>query len=428
MVRAVDVPGPGGPRLRVGRLIVLLVMMGLLPTPSIAQAPAAPSPAAGAQPAAPAPTREALIEREQAAKVPTLKPYTLGKVATIFEKADVIIEGGTLKWHPFFQSAYSGGGFTLGAGRAFFLSPYNLIDIRGSYTIKGYKRIEAEFVAPRLFERRARLSVLGGWREATQVGFFGVGTDTAQENKTDYLFRQPYGSALFTIFPTRRALMLRAGAEFTQWTQESGEGSSPSVEEVYSTETLPGLGAEVTYLHTQATVGFDWRPAPGYARRGGFYGVTFHDFTDQDDEFGFKMLEYEAIQHIPLFRDTWVLSFRGRVQTSTEKDGEQVPFFMLPALGGGSTLRGFDSWRFRDQNSLLLQAEWRVMINRYLDLALFYDAGTVATRREDLDFDRLKDDFGVGIRFHGPFATPLRVELAKSHEGLALVFASTPSF
>ena len=68
------------------------------------------------------------------------------------------------------------------------------------------------------------------------------------------------------------------------------------------------------------------------------------------------------------------------------------------------------------------------MINRYLDLALFYDAGTVAARREDLDFDRLEDDFGVGIRFHGPFATPLRVELAKSHEGLALVFASTPSF
>ena len=79
MVRAVDVPGPRGPRLRVGRLIVLLVMMGLLPTPSVAQAPAAPPPAGGAQPAAPAPTREALIEREQAAKVPTLKPYALGR-------------------------------------------------------------------------------------------------------------------------------------------------------------------------------------------------------------------------------------------------------------------------------------------------------------------------------------------------------------
>lgn len=32
---------------------------------------------------------------------------------------------------------------------------------------------------------------------------------------------------------------------------------------------------------------------------------------------------------------------------------------MLPSVGGGSSLRGFASWRFRDRNSLLLQAEWR---------------------------------------------------------------------
>ena len=41
MVRAADV----------GRLIVLFMMMGLLPTPSVAQTPAAPPAAGGAQPA-----------------------------------------------------------------------------------------------------------------------------------------------------------------------------------------------------------------------------------------------------------------------------------------------------------------------------------------------------------------------------------------
>ena len=55
---------------------------------------------------------------------------------------------------------------------------------------------------------------------------------------------------------------------------------------------------------------------------------------------------------------------------------------MLPALGGGSSLRGYSSWRFRDQNALLLQAEWRIMVNRYLDLAFFYDAGKVARAHE----------------------------------------------
>ena len=28
-------------------------------------------------------------------------------------------------------------------------------------------------------------------------------------------------------------------------------------------------------------------------------------------EYGFKQLDYEAIQHVPLLREAWVLSFRG---------------------------------------------------------------------------------------------------------------------
>jgi outer membrane translocation and assembly module TamA len=102
---------------------------------------------------------------------------------------------------------------------------------------------------------------------------------------------------------------------------------------------------------------------------------------------------------------------------------------MLPALGGGSTLRGFSSWRFRDRNSLLLQAEWRIMVNRFLDTAVFYDAGKVTSRTSDLDFKGLKRDYGFGLRFHGPFATPVRVELARSNEtGMAIIFAASPVF
>jgi hemolysin activation/secretion protein len=101
---------------------------------------------------------------------------------------------------------------------------------------------------------------------------------------------------------------------------------------------------------------------------------------------------------------------------------------MMPALGGGSSLRGYASWRFRDLNSLLLQAEWRVLVNSFLDVALFYDAGKVEARAQDLDLDGLKSDFGIGFRMHGPAATPVRIELAKGNEGLAIVFAASASF
>jgi hypothetical protein len=390
--------------------------------------PSAPAATAPAQ-APPASTRQAAIEQEQAAKVSTLSPYVPSKGERIFDRIDALLQGGVLKWHPFFESAYSGGGFTLGMGYQNYVSSYNLLDVRGSYTLSGYKRAEVEFIAPRMFKRRGQLSVLGGWREATQVGFYGIGNDTSKDDRTSYLFQQPYASALLTLFPTRRTFMLRGGAEYSRWSQEPGEGSFPSVETVYTPETLPGLGAEITYLHTQGTVGLDWRTSPGYTRRGGFIGATLHDYRDSDKNFGFQMVEYEAIQHLPILRETWVLSFRGRVQTANEKDGQQTPFFMLPALGGGSSLRGYASWRFRDQNSLLLQAEWRIIVNRYFDVAFFYDAGKVTSRTSDIDFDGLKDDFGFGVRFHGPFATPLRVEVARSRENsLSFIFASSASF
>jgi outer membrane protein assembly factor BamA len=223
--------------------------------------------------------------------------------------------------------------------------------------------------------------------------------------------------------------MLRGGVEFTQWAQKPGEGTFPSVETVYTPATLPGLGAKVNYLHTQGTIAIDSRTSPGYTRRGVFLGATLHDYSDRDNNFGFRFAEYEAIEHIPILRETWVLSFRQRVQTVYDKDGEQTPFFMMPAVGGGSSLRGFSSWRYRDRNSLLLQAEWRIMVNRYLDMAFFYDTGKVETRRADLDFDRLKYDYGIGVRFHGPFATPLRVDFSRSRESsLSFTFSSSASF
>ena len=411
------------------KLFTMVCLTMATAMPAAAQAPPSNVPDTEAPPqATQGQTRQGAIEREQADKAQKLHPYVPNKGEAVFDRLDALLEGGRLRWHPFFDSAYSGGGFTLGVGHTSFVSAYNTIDVRGSYTIRGYKRAEVEFFAPRMFKRRGQLSVLGGWREATDVGFYGVGPDTSKDDRSSYLFQQPYGSALLTLFPTRRNFMLRGGVELSRWSQEAGDGS-PTVDDFYTPATLPGLGAEITYVHSQGTVGIDSRTSPGYSRRGAFLGATLHEFNDRDSAFGFRIAEYEGIAHLPILRETWVLSFHGRMQHASEKDDQQIPFFMLPALGGGSSLRGFSSWRFRDQNSLLLQGEWRIMVNRYLDLAFFYDAGKVAPRTSDLDFKHLKDDYGFGLRFHGPFATPLRVEVARSRESsLSLIFASSASF
>jgi hypothetical protein len=373
-------------------------------------------------------TRAAAIEQEQAEKAKDLEPYVPGKVEALLNKFEGILTGGVPKWHPFLDSAYAGGGFTLGLGYLHFVSPYNQIDLRGSYSALGYKRVEAEFRAPRLFHRRGELTVLGGWREATQARFYGIGMDTSKDDRTSFDFRQPRASASLTLWPTRRLWMLNGGAELSQWSQRPGEGNNPSVDVVYTPQELPGLGITTTYLHSQGTVGFDWRPAQGYARRGGFYGVTLHDYADNDEKFGFRQVDYEVTQHFPILREAWVISLHGLAQTTFTKSDQQIPFFLLPSNGSGSTLRGFKSQRFRDQNSLLLQAEWRIMVNRFLDTAVFYDAGKVTARRADLNLEGLKSDIGFGARFHGPFATPLRIEVARGDEGWAFIFVTHPAF
>jgi hypothetical protein len=331
--------------------------------------------------------------------------------------------------HPFFDSAYAGGGFTLGAGYAHHVSAYNTIDLRGSITFTGYKRIEAAFLAPRVFKRQGTLMLLGGWREATQVGFFGIGTEnTSADNRANYAFDQPYGAATLELRPGRTPLRIYGGVEVSQWNQKSGGGAAPSVEEVYTPQTLPGLGSRVTYLHSHVGGGVDSRPSPGYARRGGAYSIIVHDFRDQDGGAGFRRTDYDAVQHVPLGRDMWVLSLHGRVELANAADQQTIPFYMLPALGGGSSLRGFGSWRFRDRNSLLMQADWRVLASRFLDMALFYDAGRVSDRRNDLASGVLKSDYGVGFRLHSALATPLRIDFAKGNEGLSLVFSSKAVF
>lgn len=181
-------------------------------------------------------------------------------------------------------------------------------------------------------------------------------------------------------------------------------------------------------LAAQARAAIDWRTSSGYSRKGGLYGLTRATFTDPDNTYDFQQLEAEAIQHLPIVRENWVFSLRGRVQTILDED-DAVPFFLLPQLGGGRTLRGYETGRFRDRHSIVTSAEFRWIPNRLaLDMALFYDAGKVTARRSDLDFDGLKSDWGIGIRFHAPGTTVLRVEAARGSDGWRLVMSRSAAW
>jgi hypothetical protein len=259
------------------------------------------------------------------------------------------------------------------------------------------------------------------------VAYYGVGQGSKEEDRTNFRFQETYAEGKAEYRPIRW-LPVKGSLAFEQWNTLEGEGSDPSIETRYTPQTAPGLGADPGFMHAKISAGIDWRQSPGYTRRGGLYEVTLHDYYNTNGGlYQFQKLDGEVIQHIPLFRETWVLAGRARVET-TLNDNDVIPYFLLPSLGSGSTLRGYSSYRFRDRHSILYNAEFRWIPALGLDMALFYDAGKVTSRRNDLDFKGLKSNVGIGARFHGPMATPLRVDFAVGNEGWRIVLSGGPIF
>ena len=198
---------------------------------------------------------------------------------------------------------------------------------------------------------------------------------------------------------------------------------------MFDPSAAPGLLASPDYLHAEATAAIDWRESEGYTRRGGYYAVTVHRYDDRsDDLYTFNEVEADVQQFIPLMNEHWVIALRGQVRTTDVKSDQQVPYFLLPSLGGSTTLRSYPDGRFRDRHALLLSGEYRWIPGRFLDMALFVDAGNVAARRADLDLEDLRTSYGIGARFHAPSATVLRTEVAHGREGYRFHFAFGKSF
>jgi hypothetical protein len=295
------------------------------------------------------------------------------------------------------------------------------------YSVRNYKLAEGATESKDHLEKRLSFGGRLGWRDATQVAYYGLGMISTPADRANFRFQETYAEG-HAVFRPVRWIPLKGSVAYEHWDTLEGQGSYPSIGTVYTPVTAPGLGADPTYLHTRFSAGIDWRQSPGYTRKGGLYQATFHDYRNNNGGiYSFQRLDGEVIQHFPLLRDTWVLAVRGRVQT-TLNDSNLVPYFLLPELGGGSTLRGYDTARFRDLNSLLISAEFRWIPTAALDMALFYDAGKVTNQRGDLNFKGLKSDVGIGARFHGLFSTPLRIDLAVSNEGWRLVFSGSPPF
>jgi len=118
--------------------------------------------------------------------------------------------------------------------------------------------------------------------------------------------------------------------------------------------------------------------------------------------------------------DLWVIGVHGWGVFSDTSSGNSVPFYLLPSLGGGNTLRGYHDYRFHDRDLLLASAECRWALFGDVDGAAFFDAGNVASRAGDLNLK--KTSWGAGVRVHTRTSTLVRMDIGHSREGWQVFF------
>ncbi len=372
-------------------------------------------------------TRAEELAQEQEKKSKQVAPYVPNKAERISERLQNFFQQ-PRGFYPMILSTYPSGGFALGAGYRATYGDSGWWDLHGGWSVKNYKMVDTTLHLPELGLGALKTDINAHFVDATQVRFYGKGNDTSQENETNYGFQPISVGVTETVTPVWW-FGFGGSVDYLTYETSEGSGSTPSTDEVFDPVTAPGLGIDFEYLRPRAFVQIDWREGLGYTTSGGLYRVDWSKYSERDlSGFDFDRVDVEVDQFIPLLRANWVIALRGLVSITNIDDGDQVPFFLLPSLGGSSRLRGYDSFRFTDRHRLLLVAEYRWRPSKFLDMAFFYEAGKVASQRSDLDLEDLHDSYGIGARFHSPILTALRIELARSREGTRLIFTAGPSF
>lgn len=367
-------------------------------------------------------TRVATIAVQQAEKATRLEPEGPSEAEIVIRRVllSPLLSGGGGAY-PWFGSVFGGSGMAVGAGYLKRLEKSAAINLLGGISINKSLLFETRVVAPALWRDRLRLSGEARWTKARGVSYFRPGPNTSPETDFDYDY-QPTEYNTDAAFKPRRWLSFGAGYSFLDVTTKVRDFD-------LSAGYAPGIGLDLQYHVTRADATVDWRTSPGYSTRGGLYRAAWERHQEtRDRPFSFDTQEYEVQQLVPLVREQFVLAFHGVMTLTSTDTGQQVPLMLAPYLGSGSTLRAFSTRRFTDRNRVLLTGEYRWRPSRYLDMALFMDAGQVAA---DLHQFRIRDfetNWGIGARFHGPLFTAFRVEVAHGREGINLVFAGSQLF
>jgi hypothetical protein len=359
-------------------------------------------------------TRLEKIDEEKSAKAASVRPEARETGDVILTRLERVVSPEPPALKLTFGGFRPGAGFAPGVAWVMPVAGHALSTTRAVWSFKNFKLLESALDLPTLGTGRIDVRTFARWEDAPTLSFFGRGADTTPSDELDYGLRSSEAGANARIRLTRR---LSAGGGLEYLDVRSTEGAV--------TRDLPSTTA---WVHTSVNAAFDTRASAGYTDRGTLWQITLHDYADRDGRSSFTRADIDLRQFIPLVHDNWIVALQGRANLTGAADDQAIPFFMLPYIGGGDTVRGFDEYRFTDRDSVLLRGELRWTPASVLDMAIFTDGGTVAPAVRSLGLKDFKRGWGIGARIHGSTFTALRLDVAHSDEGWRFHVANHVSF
>lgn len=267
------------------------------------------------------------------------------------------------------------------------------------------------------------------YESSPQMDYYGPGPDSLKENRTSYAY-DTFGVDVRAGYDV--ADWLRLGGtlgRLNAWTGSGKRAGVLSIEEIFDSEITPGLFEDARFRRWGGFAELDFRDLPTGPRSGGYYALTAREYNDVGkDKYAFSQVLVQAQQYLPYFNKTRVIAVRAAASFAFRQEDHRIPFYLQPALGGNDDLRGFQRYRFYDDQAVIVNVEHRWVASSALDMALFADFGKVAPKLSDIDFTDLEWSGGIGFRFRLNDAYVMRIDFAAGREGFRFMWTFSDIF
>ena len=342
------------------------------------------------------------------------------------------LSGNVDGWYPRLGGMTRGSGIVIGAGyRTHVLGDGVLLDMSAAISVRLYSAVDIRARWLQAWNQRVEVWTDYRFEYYPQEDFYGRGPDTLESMRTSYRFRSSDFMVRAHVKPRR---WLKTGVNIGYQHPSIGRGRDrrfPSIDDIFTDATVPGLLSQPDFLHAQLFLDVDYRDAPGNPTRGGFYHAAVGTWNDRSlDTYNFARFDGTAAQFVPLTPNRkHIVSGRVGVSFTNNAEGDRVPFYFLPYVGGTDTIRSFREFRFKDENALWFGAEYRWIPIKWVSGALFADFGKVAHDWQAIDASDLRHGYGFGLRVHSTKQTYAKIDFGfGGGEGRRIFIGTGSSF